>query len=130
MIATHKVFAGTLMFLLGAVPQSFGLGQGVSDVDQGKRLYEGMCVTCHGYDGAGAQAPSLNRPRLDQAPDDTALRSVIADGIPSRGMPRVRRVTENELRQLVSYVRLLGRTAPAPPAGNTQRGSEVYNRTG
>lgn len=114
--------------MLSAATQSLGAAQGLSDVEQGKRLYEGMCVTCHGYDGGGGEASSLNRPNLDRAPDDAALRTVIADGIPSRGMPRVRRMTENEVRQLASYVRSLGRTASATPPGNAERGSQIYNR--
>lgn len=87
-----------------------------------------MCVTCHGFEGAGGEAPSLNRAKLDRAPDDAALRAVIADGLPERGMPRVRRLTDNELQQLVSYVRSLGRTATVTVPGNAQQGRETYKK--
>ena len=67
--------------------------QNATDVAEGKKLFGGLCVTCHGFDGAGGAGPPLNRPRLLSAPDDASLRNIIAEGIPNRGMPRVRRVT-------------------------------------
>jgi putative heme-binding domain-containing protein len=101
-----------------------------ADVEHGKKLFEGMCARCHGIDGTGDEGPGLNRPTLSQAPDDEALRTVIRDGIPDRGMPRVRRLTENELNQLVAYVRSLGRTASAATSGNVERGRELYGKLG
>ena len=45
-------------------------------------------------------------------------------------MPRVRRTTDNEQRQLIAYVRSLGRAAPASAGGDPQKGSAVYERSG
>jgi putative heme-binding domain-containing protein len=100
------------------------------DVEAGRKLFQGMCVTCHGFEGKGGDAPSLTRARLDHAPDDAALRALIADGLPARGMPRVRRMTDTELRQLVAYVRSLGRLPPAPTTANAGRGAGIYQRLG
>jgi cytochrome c oxidase cbb3-type subunit 3 len=104
--------------------------QGVSAAEQGKTLFQGMCARCHGIDGTGEEGPSLNRPNLTRAADDEALRTVIRDGIPDRGMPRVRRLTDNELNQLVAYVRSLGRAAPVATSGNADRGQAIYDRLG
>lgn len=130
MITTQWLCAGTLLLAAAVMPQPTSAAQTPSDVELGKKLFQGMCVTCHGFEGAGGDAPSLNRPKLDRAPDDDALRSVIGDGLPDRGMPRVRRLTTNELRQLVSYVRSLGRTASLPSSANPQKGSEIYKGLG
>jgi putative heme-binding domain-containing protein len=100
--------------------------QSAADVQAGKVLFGHLCVTCHGFDGAGGAGPPLNRAKLVNAPDDAALRVIIADGIPSRGMPRVRRTLDHEQRQLVAYVRSLGRTARPASRGNAQKGSELY----
>jgi cytochrome c oxidase cbb3-type subunit III len=100
------------------------------NVEAGRKLFQGMCVTCHGFEGAGGDAPSLNRPKLERAPDDAALHAVIADGLPERGMPRVRRLTDNEVQQLVSYVRSLGRTPVVTLLGNAQQGRETYKKLG
>ncbi len=97
-----------------------------ADIDSGKQLFQGMCVECHGAGGAGGDAPSLNRARLNHAPDDTALANVIANGIPNTAMPRIRRFTENELRQLVVYVRSVGKVAQVRVPGDSKKGAAIY----
>ena len=104
--------------------------QTAADVGPGKKLFEGMCARCHGIDGTGDEGPNLNRPSLTRAGGDEALRAVIRDGIPDRGMPRVRRLTDNELNQLVAYVRSLGRTTSVATSGDAGRGRELYGRLG
>jgi len=101
-----------------------------SDLEKGKQLFLGMCSRCHGLSGAGGEGPNLNRPVLTNAPDDEALRAVIRDGIPDRGMPRIRRFTDAELTAMVVFVRSLGRTASAAAVGNVANGKAVYQRQG
>jgi cytochrome c oxidase cbb3-type subunit 3 len=106
------------------------LAQNPADVQKGKQLFEGLCADCHGFEGTGGRGPNLNRPTLSRAQDDDSLRAVIRDGLPDRGMPRVRRTTDSEQRQLMAYVRSLGRTARATSVGDVQKGSAVYQRSG
>ena len=101
-----------------------------AEVEAGRKLFRDLCSNCHGHEGAGAMAPGLNRPTLPSAPDDAALRVVIADGIAGRGMPRVRRWSEKELRELVAYVRWIGAAPVTPLPGNPQKGREVFNQFG
>jgi putative heme-binding domain-containing protein len=100
------------------------------DIEAGKTLFNGLCVTCHGFEGAGQMAPPLNRPRLRLAATDAALREIIAEGIPNSGMPRVRRTTENELRQLMAYVRSLGQRPRPPVRGEAAAGRQLYGKLG
>lgn len=120
-------FSFSVAFVL-ALAVSSASAQSQADVATGKTLFGGLCVTCHGFDGAGGSGPPLNRPKLVNAPDDAALRAIISDGIPNRGMPRVRRTTESELRALVAYVRSIGRTAKPASRGNAQKGLEIYTK--
>jgi len=107
------------------------LAQNPADIQKGKQLFEGLCADCHGFEGTGARAPSLNRPTLTRAQDDEALRAIIRDGLVDGGMPRVRRTTDNEQRQLIAYVRSLGRAgASANRSGDPQKGMAVYQRSG
>jgi cytochrome c oxidase cbb3-type subunit 3 len=117
--------AGAIALAVGALSARVD-AQNNADVDSGKRLFQGMCVECHGAGGAGGDAPGLNRPRLNHAPDDTALANVIANGIPNTAMPRVRRFTENELQQLVAYVRSLGKVAGDRVPGDARNGAAIY----
>src|SRR5215471_14155276 len=93
------------------------LAQNPADIQKGKQLFEGLCADCHGFEGTGGRGPNLNRSTLTRAQDDDALRAIIRDGLPDRGMPRVRRTTDGEQRQLMAYVRSLGRAAASNRSG-------------
>src|ERR1700712_5119319 len=108
-ITKRWLWAGAIAMAVATMPARVG-AQNDADIDGGRRLFQGMCTECHGAGGTGGDAPSLHRPRLNHAADDTALASVIANGIPNTAMPRIRRFTEGELKQLVAYVRSLGKT--------------------
>jgi len=121
----------TFMFVLFlAFSAAQALAQDLSDAEQGKRLFEGLCARCHGFDGVGGEGPNLNKPNLSHAADDESLRTLIRDGIPDRGMPRPRRLSSNEMRQLLGYIRAIGRTAPAAHSGNPDQGRLIYERSG
>jgi putative heme-binding domain-containing protein len=121
-----RLIAG-LVLLAAAVPR-LASAQSAADIQAGKTIFGGLCSNCHGFEGTGGAAPPLNRPKLLRAPDDAALRNIIGEGIPDRGMPRIRRTTDNEQRQLVAYVRSLGRTSRVAARGNPQKGLEVYGK--
>jgi cytochrome c oxidase cbb3-type subunit III len=122
-----------VLVLLALVLASHARAQGAyaaDDVKAGGVMFGQLCVTCHGFNGTGGAGPPLNRPKLLSAPDDAALRAIISNGIPDRGMPRVRRTTPGELQQLVTYVRSLGATAPVPVKGDAAKGAQVYAASG
>ena len=56
------------------------------------------------------------------------MHKIIRDGTPDGRMPRVRRMTEEEVDQLVAYVRVLSRGAPEKVAGNADKGRAVYQK--
>src|SRR5947208_14863467 len=71
--------------------------------DAGRRAFNTICARCHGGDGNGGEMgpPILNRlPRRD----DERLRSLIHNGIPSRGMPPSG-LDEATVTSLVAYLR-------------------------
>jgi putative heme-binding domain-containing protein len=116
-----------VMLLIGAWPAS---AQGTTEIEKGKQLFLGMCSRCHGVEGGGGEGPNLNRPVLSRAPDDQALAAVIRDGIPDRGMPKLRRFTDAELHAMVVYIRSLSQNTTAAVTGNPEKGKAVYQRSG
>ena len=125
---TVQRFAGVLIVM--SVAAFHLVAQDAGEMQKGRQLFLGMCSRCHGADGGGGEGPNLDRPVLSRAPDDQALVAVIRDGIPDRGMPRVRRFTDAELHAMVLYIRSLGRTAAVAIAGSPEKGRAVYQRSG
>jgi putative heme-binding domain-containing protein len=98
------------------------------DQARGKRLFEGHCGRCHGMQGGGGTGANLRRPRLPRAPDDASLFDLIRDGIPESGMPYTWAMNDNEVRDVIAYVRSLGRVAPEPLPGDPDKGKLVYHQ--
>ena len=91
-----------------------------------KKLFVAHCGRCHGMAGGGGTGPSLVRPRLPRAPDDDALRRVIKGGIGGTGMPGNWMLSSPEVKQLVTYVRSLGKTPQESLSGDPARGRQIY----
>jgi cytochrome c oxidase cbb3-type subunit 3 len=122
-------FAGgvLLLLLIGILPAS---AQSTTELQKGKQLFLGMCSRCHGVEGGGGEGPNLSRPVLSRAADDEALTAVIRDGIPDRGMPKLRRFTDAELHAMVIYIRSLSQNTAVALTGNPEKGKAVYQRLG
>jgi cytochrome c oxidase cbb3-type subunit 3 len=93
--------------------------------DRGESLFRIQCAPCHGLQGEGGRGPSLAVSRLARAPDDVALANVISLGIPGTQMPGTR-MTADENRQLVAYVRSLGRLQPSHAWGDPANGQRLF----
>jgi putative heme-binding domain-containing protein len=99
------------------------------DMAAGERLYRTQCAYCHGTNGEGGRGATLARPRLLHAPDDQTMFYVIANGISGTEMPG-HWFTDKEIRQIVAFVRTLGRVAPQKAAGDVANGEKLYGGKG
>ena len=93
--------------------------------DRGESVFRLHWAPCHGSQGEGGRGPILAVPKLPRAPDDQALSNVIVLGIPGTQMPGTR-MTADETRQLVAYVRGLGRSQAAQIQGNRANGERLF----
>jgi putative heme-binding domain-containing protein len=100
------------------------------DQARGKRLFEGHCARCHGMQGGGGTGANLRRSKLQRASDDESLFDLIRSGIPESGMPDTWAMTDNEVRDVIAYVRALGRIPPEPLPGDPDKGQLVYRKWG
>ena len=112
------------------IPSPLASQAGDAALQQGQRIFEGNCVRCHGMAGTGGEGPTLARPFLPRARDDEGLASVIRRGISGTGMPGAWRMSDNEVRALVGYVRSLGRVQPETVAGDAARGKSLFETKG
>src|SRR5882672_8107987 len=124
----RQAFRTLALILAVSTAAGVAAAQSLTAAGEGKQLFGALCENCHGVNGTGDDAPALNRPTLTYATDDAALRRIIGDGLPERGMPRVRRMTDEEITVLASYVKSLGRTPPVRVAGSAEKGKAVYQR--
>lgn len=95
----------------------------------GQQRFESQCALCHGQDGSGGRGPNLRRPKLDHAPDDAALRKVIAEGIQPE-MPGAWQLSPHEVASVAAYVRKIGAVPPEPVPGDAAHGEQVYKSKG
>jgi cytochrome c oxidase cbb3-type subunit 3 len=99
------------------------------DTATGKKIFESQCALCHGQSGGGGRGPSLARPKLNQAPDDEALKKVISDGIEPE-MPGAWQLNAREVASVAAYVRSLGAQPDEKLPGDPVRGARVYDSSG
>lgn len=99
------------------------------DLERGRELFQAQCAYCHGAEGDGGRGANLARPTLRRAKDDEALFRVISRGIPGTGMPG-NAMSEKEVRQVLAFVRSLGRVKHEPVPGDPARGEEIYRVQG
>ncbi len=91
----------------------------------GEHQFRVSCAPCHGSRGEGGRGPALAVPKLPRAPDDAALSSIISAGIPGTQMPATR-MTDDERRQLINYVRDLGRDREPQVDGDRAAGERIF----
>jgi cytochrome c oxidase cbb3-type subunit 3 len=102
--------------------------QAQTDAGAGRKIFESQCALCHGQTGGGGRGPSLTRPKLNRAPDDDALRTLITNG--SGDMPGAWQLHADEVVSVATYVRSLGRLPPEVIPGDSARGAQRYAAAG
>lgn len=98
-------------------------------LETGRRIFDSQCALCHGADGSGGRGPSLRKARLKSAPDDAALKKVIADGLPPE-MPGAWQLHPTEVDATAAYVRSLGKIAVEEIPGIPAAGRELFAKHG
>ena len=88
---------------IGVVLATHALAQTPPDAAAGRKIFDSQCALCHGQTGGGGRGPALNRPKLDRAPDDEALRKLISEGL--RDMPGAWQLHPDEVAGVAAYVR-------------------------
>ena len=95
---------------------------------EGERLYKFHCAFCHGK-GDDGFAANLVSPKLVHAPSDGALINIIKNGIPGTDMTASLGMTDAEIRQVMTYVRALGRSAPQRVPGDAKKGLAALDKS-
>jgi cytochrome c oxidase cbb3-type subunit 3 len=91
------------------------------------------CALCHGLGAhGGGRGPDLTRAQKKHAHSDAELFQVISNGIPGTVMPANGTngqgvgMTDEEIWQIITYIRSVEVRAPSQPIGNPAHGRELF----
>ena len=119
----HRFLISLLLPLALCLPAA--LSAQSAQMEQGKRLFESQCGSCHGPLGNGGKGANLAQLQLRHATSDQALQSIIRRGIPGTEMPGSF-LTPSQVSSIAAYVRTLGRVEPEQIPGDAGRGAQTY----
>jgi cytochrome c oxidase cbb3-type subunit 3 len=99
-----------------------------STAEDGRKMFESACATCHGLDGRGGErGPDIAaRAEVQQLSDEETLH-VLQTGKPVAGMPAFGALGVPKINAVMAYLRVLqggGKASPIP--GDTQRGKLLF----
>lgn len=92
------------------------------------------CAFCHGLGArGGGRGPDLTRAQKHHGSSDAEIFHNIHDGIPGTAMPAATNggigvgMSDEEIWQVVTYLRSIQVKVPSKPAGNAEHGRELFN---
>jgi mono/diheme cytochrome c family protein len=92
----------------------------------GTKLFADNCASCHGKLAVGGSAPVLFAQEFLKGTSDSQMHGLIAGGVPGTDMPAWAlefggTLTDEQVRQLTTYLRSLEATAPSVPTWRSGR---------
>ena len=95
--------------------------------DIGSQLFETNCASCHGKGAVGGTAPVLDAKEFLKSTTDGQIQNVIAGGVSGSDMPAWSlayggTMTDEQVRQLSTYLRSLETDAPSVPSWRQGKG--------
>jgi putative heme-binding domain-containing protein len=111
------------------------LTRGPQAAKAGEYQFRINCALCHGLGArGGGRGPDLTRAVKKHARTDAEMFQTISNGIPGTAMPANGTngqgvgMTDEEIRQIIAYIRSLEVKAPAKPLGNGDHGKSLFYR--
>jgi cytochrome c oxidase cbb3-type subunit 3 len=99
----------------------------------GEFEFRANCAFCHGLGArGGGRGPDLTRAQKKHGNTDADLFRTINEGVPGTAMPQNGAtqqgvgMTEEEIWQVISYIRSVQVKTPAQPTGNAAHGKELF----
>jgi len=108
------------------VPNKNPLEGNEAAIKYGMGLFRSRCADCHGVDARGVRSPDLTQVWASGRSDD-GLFKTIKFGVTGTEMPANPRMFDNEVWQVLAYLRTLAASAPTdPPKGNAENGERIF----
>ena len=111
----------TIVFFIAAICYAQG------PAETGRWTFRILCAPCHGIHADGGRGPDLTLGTYSAGDSDADLIRVISRGVPRTEMAGYSgRVTDEEIRSLVAYIRSVGHTEKAAIRGDAAAGENVF----
>jgi cytochrome c oxidase cbb3-type subunit 3 len=135
--AFRFVVPGALLFLVLAIvvraqEKNPFAGDG-NAAKLGESQFRANCAFCHGLGArGGGRGPDLTRAQKRHGNADADLYRTINEGVPGTAMPpngatqQGVGMTEDEIWQVISYIRSVQKKSDAPSSGNAAHGRELF----
>jgi putative heme-binding domain-containing protein len=127
-----KVFLCCLALVTFAQGQN-PLAGNLQAAKAGESEFRINCALCHGLGArGGGRGPDLTRAQKKHTHSDGEMFQVISNGIPGTVMPANGTngqgvgMTDEEIWQIITYIRSVEVKAPAKPVGNAVRGKSLF----
>src|SRR6266542_4167853 len=122
-----------LMSAAGNAEQAGSQSPGGADAAKaGEFEFRINCAFCHGLGARGGRGPDLTHAQKRHGSSDTDLFQNISNGIPGTAMPANGTngqgvgMTDEEIWQIITYIRSQEVKAPAQQIGNVGHGKELF----
>src|SRR5262249_55477315 len=130
-VALVTVILGAAPFAQQADTTRNPLASRPDAADAGHRLFDQTCQSCHGPAGQGDRGPAPNSGAFPHGGSDADLFRTIRVGVPGSQMPPFASLTDEQIWQLVTYLRSLagspGQQSPQERSSPEER--EPFRRT-
>jgi cytochrome c oxidase cbb3-type subunit III len=100
------------------------------DVQDGRRVYEGLCAACHGPDGNLIAGIDFSRGVFRRSFSDDELAATIMAGIPNTPMPPNPNMRRDEALRVVDYLRSMSAGRETKADGDARRGRALFEGKG
>jgi len=116
--------------MVGVGPRAVAQHATAFDVQDGRRVYEGLCAACHGPDGNLIANIDFSRGVYRRAYSDDELAATIMAGIPNTPMPPNPSMRRDEALRVVEYLRSMSEGRETAADGDARRGRAVFEGKG
>jgi len=101
-----------------------------ADLEDGARIYNGSCATCHGANGDRVSGVDLMHGKFRHATTDDGVAAIIQKGIPGTAMPP-NALTDFQASTIVAYLRSVAAEAGSVSGtGDAARGRAIFESKG
>ena len=133
----QRIAAGVVLLALGVAANAADdrnpVAGDANAAKAGEYEFRINCALCHGLGAhGGGRGPDLTRAVKKHAHSDADMFQVISNGIPGTAMPANGTngqgvgMTDEEIWQIIAYIRSQEVKAPAQPRGSVSRGKDLF----